>query len=72
MNWLVAKGAAAIRNTRVALPVPPAFVAVRVTVVFPTVAGVPEISPVVELRMRPAGSAVALPKLVGVLLAVIW
>jgi hypothetical protein len=54
----------------VALPVPPALVALIVTVYVPAVVGVPEISPVVVFTVKPAGSPVAL-KLVGLLLAVI-
>src|SRR5439155_1275812 len=52
------------------VPVPPALVALRVTVEAPAVVGVPEMSPVVPLSVRPAGNPVAL-KLVGLLVAVI-
>src|SRR5438552_1915982 len=53
------------------VPVPPALVALRVTVEVPAVVGVPAMSPVVALIVRPAGSPLA-PKLVGLLVAVIW
>ena len=56
--------------TSVALPVPPAFVALIVTVNVPAVVGVPEIIPLVVFTLKPAGSPVAL-KLVGLLVAVI-
>src|SRR5438132_11453473 len=46
------------------VPVPPALVALRVTVEAPALVGVPEMSPVVALSARPAGNPVA-PKLVG-------
>jgi hypothetical protein len=55
----------------VALPVPPALVALIVTVYVPAVVGVPEINPVLVSTVKPAGSPVAL-KLVGLLVAVIW
>ena len=54
-----------------AVPVPPLLVAERVTVEFPAAAGVPEIRPVEVFTERPEGKPVA-PKLVGVLVAVIW
>ena len=54
----------------VALPVPPALVALIVTVYVPAVVGVPEITPVVVFTVNPPGSPVAL-KLVGLLVAVI-
>ena len=53
-----------------AVLVPPAFVAVRLTLVVPAAVGVPEIKPVVVLTVTPAGSGLA-AKLVGLLLAVI-
>ena len=62
-------GATVIFN--VAVPVPPAFVAVMVTVKVPDAVGLPEINPVVALTVKPPGSPVA-PKLVGLLVAVIW
>jgi len=54
----------------VALPVPPALVALIVTVYVPAVVGMPEINPVLVLILKPAGSPVAL-KLVGLFVAVI-
>src|SRR5437899_6888034 len=51
-------------------PVPPALVALRVTVEAPALVGVPVMSPVVSLSARPAGNPVAL-KLVGLFVAVI-
>ena len=56
--------------TRVALPVPPALVALIVTLDVPAVVGVPEINPVVVFTDKPAGNPVAL-KLVGLFVAVI-
>ena len=55
----------------VAVPVPPAFVALIVTLVLPVAVGVPETAPVLVLTLKPAGNPVA-PKLVGLLVAVIW
>jgi len=46
------------------------LLAVIVTLVVPAVVGVPEITPVLVLTLRPAGSGLAV-KLVGLLLAVI-
>jgi len=57
-------------KVRVALPVPPALVALMVTLYVPAVVGVPEINPVLVFTVNPAGSPVAL-KLVGLLVAVI-
>ena len=54
----------------VALPVPPALVALMVTLETPTAVGVPEINPVVPLTESPLGRFVA-PKLVGLFVAVI-
>ena len=54
----------------VALPVPPALVALMATLYVPAVVGVPEINPVLVFTVKPAGSPVAL-KLVGLLVAVI-
>ena len=62
-------GGAMVR-VRVALPVPPLLVALKVTVEVPAAVGVPEINPVVVLTETPAGKPVA-PKLVGELDAVI-
>jgi hypothetical protein len=47
-------------KVKVALPVPPALVALMVTVYVPAVVGVPEINPVLVLTDRPAGRLVAL------------
>ena len=54
-----------------AVPVPPAFVALRVIEKIPAAEGVPLISPVEVSTVRLAGSPVA-SKLVGLLVAVIW
>jgi len=59
-----------IVKVNVWLPVPPALVALIVTVYVPAVVGVPEINPVLVFTVKPAGSPVAL-KLVGLLVAVI-
>jgi hypothetical protein len=66
-------GTALIVITSVALAVlqgPAPLLAVIVTLVVPAVVGVPEITPVLVLTLRPAGSGLAV-KLVGVLVAVI-
>jgi hypothetical protein len=66
-------GAVLMVMTRVAvavLQVPAPFRAVMVTLVVPFVVGVPEITPVIVLTVRPAGSGLAV-KLVGLLVAVI-
>jgi hypothetical protein len=55
----------------VALPVPPALVALMVTLYVPAVVGVPEIKPVLVFTDRPAGSRPVTLKLVGLLVAVI-
>lgn len=57
-------------KTRGAVPVPTAFVALKVTVKTPVAIGVPEITPVVASIDRPRGRPVA-PKLVGTLLAAV-
>jgi hypothetical protein len=57
---LGATPAGATVSVRVALPVPPAFVAPSVTVEVAAAVGVPEISPVVVLIDKPAGKPVAL------------
>ena len=57
-------------RVKVALPVPPALVALMVTMYVPAVVGVPEINPVLVFTLRPAGNPVAL-KLVGPFVAVI-
>jgi hypothetical protein len=54
-----------------AIPVPALLVAPRVTVEVPVAVGVPEMSPVEVLTLRPPGSPVA-EKLIGELEAVIW
>ena len=54
-----------------ALPVPPALVALMVTLYIPAVVGVPEIKPVLVFTDRPAGSRPVTLKLVGLLVAVI-
>ena len=54
-----------------AVPVPALLVALNDMVEVPAPLGVPEISPVAVLTDKPAGKPVA-PKLVGVLVAVIW
>lgn len=59
-----------IVTVKVANPVPPALVALIVTLYVPVVVGVPEINPVVGSTVRPGGKPVAL-KLVGLLVAVI-
>ncbi len=61
---------AAIVKLSDAVPVPVALVALSVTDVVPLVEGMPEITPVLVLTLRPSGSPVA-AKLVGLLLAVI-
>ena len=66
-------GAVPIVITRVAVAVlqgPAPLLAVTVTLVCPLPVGVPEITPVLVLTVRPAGSGFAL-KLVGLLVAVI-
>ena len=55
---------------RDAEPVPPAFVALIVTVAVPELVGVPDISPLAALIDNPPDNPVAL-KLVGLLVAVI-
>ena len=58
-------------SASVAVPVPPPLLALRMTLNEPVAIGVPEIRPVAELTARPPGRLVA-PKLVGLLVAVIW
>ena len=68
---LVITGAGGLTvSVSVAVPVPPAFVALNVIVDIPTAVGVPEIRPVTVLTESPAGNPDAL-KLVGLLVAVI-
>ena len=57
-------------SVKVALPVPPALVALRLTKNVPAVDGLPLIKPVPVSTVNPAGSPIAL-KLVGELIAVI-
>jgi len=63
-------GTAMTVSVSVFVPVPALFVALRVMVERPPLLGVPEISPVVVLTVRPEGRPVA-PKLVGLFAAVI-
>ena len=71
MVELVITGVAGlIVRVSVAVPVPPALVALKLILELPAVVGVPEINPVAESMANPAGSPVAL-KLVGLLVAVI-
>ena len=49
----------AMLKASVALPVPPVFVALMVALEFPAVVGVPEMRPLVEFTVRPAGRPVA-------------
>ena len=53
-------GAAAIVSVNVAVPVPPAPVALNVTLYDPACVGVPVIAPVVVSTVRPVGRPVAL------------
>ena len=62
--------AAPIVRTKVAVPVPAAFVALIVVFVVPAAVGVPEMRPLLVLTLKPDGNPVAL-KLVGPLLAAI-
>jgi hypothetical protein len=65
-------GAVLIVMTRVAVAVlqgPAPLLAVMVTLVVPFAVGVPEITPVLVLTVRPAGNGLAV-KLVGLLVAV--
>lgn len=54
-----------------AVPVPPALLALMLTVDVPLRVGVPESKPEVVLTVRPGGRPIAL-KAVGLLLPVIW
>jgi hypothetical protein len=63
-------GAGLMVSVRVALPVPPLLLALRVTVDVPAALAVPEIKPVDVLTVKPVGKPDA-PKLVGELDAVI-
>ena len=68
LKELVMAGSVLIVKVKVAEPVPPALVALMVTLLMPPDAGVPEITPLLVLMASPAGKPVAL-KLVGLLLA---
>ena len=57
---MITGGAGLMVKVNVALPVPPALVALMVTLYVPAVVGVPEITPVLVFTDRPAGSPVAL------------
>jgi hypothetical protein len=46
-------------SVRLARPVPPELLALRVTVELPAAVGVPEISPVLVLTVSPAGKPLA-------------
>ena len=56
---MITGGAGLMVKVKVALPVPPALVALMVTVYVPAVVGVPEITPVLVFTDRPAGSTPA-------------
>ena len=60
-----------IVSESVRFPVPPEFVAPKVTVEIAAVVGVPEMRPEPVFTVKPAGNPLAL-KLVGLLVAVIW
>ena len=68
---VIAGGGGANVIVRFAVPVPVAFEALTVAVKGPNTVAVPEIRPLPALTFSPAGSPLA-PKLVGLLLAVIW
>jgi hypothetical protein len=73
VSGLVITGGSPIVITKVALAVLQGLaplLAVTLTLVVPAAVGVPEITPVLVLMLRPAGSGLAL-KLVGLLVAVI-
>ena len=67
---VITGGGGRIVTVRMALPVPPALLALIVTLAVPVVVGVPLITPVDVFTLKPAGNPVA-AKLVGLLLAVI-
>jgi hypothetical protein len=60
VRFPVAGVAADTVTIRLFVPDPPAFVALKVTVEVATAVGVPEITPLVALTVRPAGNPVAL------------
>lgn len=69
---IVMIGAGYTVKVSVWLPVPKGLMAESVIVLVPAVVGLPEITPVTELRLKPAGRPVAV-NLVGALLAVmVW
>jgi hypothetical protein len=73
VSELVITGGSPIVITRVALAVLQGLaplLAVILTLIVPAAVGVPEITPVLVLTLRPAGNGLAL-KLVGLLVAVI-
>ena len=54
-------GALSVTNSvNVALPVPPEFVAPKLTALCPSVVGVPEMTPVTVFTLNPAGNPLAL------------
>ena len=67
---MITGGAGFTVSVKVAVPVPPALVALRLIEKIPAVDGVPLITPVEASTVKFAGSPVAL-KLVGLLVAVI-
>jgi len=56
---VITGGATAMVSVRVALPVPPPLVALRVTVEVPAPVGIPEINPVPLFTVIPAGKPAA-------------
>ena len=68
---VIAGTAGRIEIVSVAFPVPPELVALMVAVEFPAAVGIPEIKPVAESTLKPAGKPDA-PNEVGLLLAAIW
>ena len=64
-------GKSCTARVKVALPVPAVLIALIATFVVPVTVGVPLIKPVLVLTLKPAGKFVV-PKLAGLLLAVIW
>src|SRR5262245_15455593 len=61
-----------IVTANVWVPVPLAFVAVMLPLNVPVAVGVPENNPVVALKLTPGMAGTVVPKLVGLLVAVIW
>jgi hypothetical protein len=66
---VIAGGVGRTVMVSVALPLPPALLALMVELNVPVTLGVPLITPVLVLTLKPVGRPVA-PKLVGLLLAV--